>query len=54
MLLYFLLNLLQSLIKWEDKLPVILPVKMVDFRVLPLPKDYGILCIVEDSSLDIG
>lgn len=55
---------------WEEKLPVILPVKlphklqhkppdklpvkMVDFWVLPLPKDYGILCIVEDNSLDMG
>ena len=55
---------------WEEKLPVILPVKlphklpdkllvklpvkMVDFWVLSLPKDYDILCIVEDNSLDIG
>lgn len=55
---------------WEEKLPVILPVKlphklpdkllaklplkMVDFWVLPLLKICGIVCIVEDNSLDIG
>lgn len=53
-------------LNWEEKLPVILPVKlpdkllvklpvkMVDFWVLSLPKDCGIVCIVEDNSLDIG
>lgn len=69
-LLLFLMKWTKIRLKWEEKLPVILPVKlphklpdkllvkllvkMVDFWVLSLPEDYGILCIVEDNSLDIG
>lgn len=73
MLSSHLVNLLKYLMEWtkirpnwEEKLPVVLPVKlpnkllvklpvkMVDFWVLSLPKDCGIVCIVEDNSLDIG
>lgn len=69
-LLKYLMKWTKTRLNWEEKLPVVLPVKlphklpdkllvklpvkMVDFWVLSLPKDCGIVCIVEDNSLDIG